>query len=247
MDLASAKMIGAGLACIALVGAGIGIGNVFAALINSLARNPAAQVTPFAFLGFALAEATGLFGLAIAFLILFVFWGRRRSRKIRAMPQLDISTFPPQLIWLAITFIVLYLLMAKLGLPRIARTLGVRRERIDTDLEKAQQMKAEAEAVIAAYERALAEARQQAQQMLKETTDRLNAQAAERQRGLAEKLAAETGAAERRIAEAKTVALGNIREVAVEVARAAAARLAGVEIDAGRAAAAVDAVMRERS
>jgi F0F1-type ATP synthase membrane subunit c/vacuolar-type H+-ATPase subunit K len=48
---------------------------VFAALINSVARNPAAQgkVQPFAFLGFALAEATGLFGLAIAFLILFVF------------------------------------------------------------------------------------------------------------------------------------------------------------------------------
>lgn len=73
MDLASAKMIGAGLACIALVGAGIGIGNVFSALINSLARNPAAQVTTFAFLGFALAEATGLFGLLIAFMILFAF------------------------------------------------------------------------------------------------------------------------------------------------------------------------------
>ena len=43
MDLASAKMIGAGLACIALVGAGVGIGNVFAALINSVARNPASQ------------------------------------------------------------------------------------------------------------------------------------------------------------------------------------------------------------
>jgi len=56
MDLQSAKMIGAGLACIALVGAGIGIGNVFGSLISSLARNPAAQVTPFAFLGFALAE-----------------------------------------------------------------------------------------------------------------------------------------------------------------------------------------------
>jgi F-type H+-transporting ATPase subunit c len=73
MDVASAKLIGAGLACVGLVGAGIGIGNVFAALINALARNPSAQVTPFAFLGFALAEATGLFGLAIAFLILFVF------------------------------------------------------------------------------------------------------------------------------------------------------------------------------
>ena len=73
MELAAAKMIGAGLACFALAGAGVGIGLVFAALINSLARNPAAQVTPSAFLGFALAEATGLFGLLIAFLILFVF------------------------------------------------------------------------------------------------------------------------------------------------------------------------------
>ena len=70
MDLASAKMIGAGLACIALVGAGVGIGNVFSALISSVARNPAAQnqVQPFAFLGFALAEATGrsTFGAGLA-------------------------------------------------------------------------------------------------------------------------------------------------------------------------------------
>jgi F0F1-type ATP synthase membrane subunit c/vacuolar-type H+-ATPase subunit K len=71
MDLQSAKMIGAGIACIALVGEGIGIGQVFAALINGLARNPAANVTVWAFLGFALAEATGLFGLAVAFIILF--------------------------------------------------------------------------------------------------------------------------------------------------------------------------------
>jgi F-type H+-transporting ATPase subunit b len=163
------------------------------------------------------------------------------------MPQLDLATFPPQLVWLAITFLVLYLLMAKLGLPRIGRVLGARRERIESDLEKAQQMKAEAEAVIAAYERALAEARQQAQQTLKETTDRLNAAGAERLRHVAEKLAAETGAAERRIAEAKNAALGNIREVAVDVARAAAAKLTGGEVDAGRAAAAVDAAMRERS
>ena len=56
MDLASAKMIGAGLACIALVGAGVGIGNIFAALVNSIARNPASQnqITTPALLGFAL-------------------------------------------------------------------------------------------------------------------------------------------------------------------------------------------------
>src|SRR5690242_16711020 len=113
------------------------------------------------------------------------------------MPQLDLATFPPQLVWLAITFIVLYVLMARLGLPRVGGVIAARRARIDGDLEKASQMKAEAEAVIAAYEKALAEARSQAQQTMKETTDRLNADAAERQRQIAEKLAAETAGAER--------------------------------------------------
>lgn len=71
MDDQAARYIGAGLACIALVGAGIGIGNVFSALVSGLARNPAANVAPQALLGFALAEATGLFGLVIAFIILY--------------------------------------------------------------------------------------------------------------------------------------------------------------------------------
>ncbi len=163
------------------------------------------------------------------------------------MPQLDVSTFPTQLFWLFVSFVVLYVLMAKLGLPRVGRIIAARRSRIDGDLEKAGQMKAEAEAVIAAYERALAEARTQAQQTLKETTERLNAEAAERQRQLAEKLVAETQAAERRIEEAKAAALANLRNVAVDVARAAAAKLTGSDVDAGRAAAAVDAVLRERA
>jgi F-type H+-transporting ATPase subunit b len=162
------------------------------------------------------------------------------------MPQLDIATFPPQLVWLAISFIVLYVIMARVGLPQVGGIITARRTRIDGDLERASQMKAEAEAVIAAYERALAEARQQAQQTMKETTDRLNAEAAERQRKVAEKLAAETAAAERRIAEAKRAALGNVREIAIEVARSAAAKLTEEQIDAARAGAAVEAAMRER-
>ncbi len=163
------------------------------------------------------------------------------------MPQLDVHSFAPQLIWLAITFVVLYLLMAKLGLPRVAKILADRRQRIDGDIAKAQQMKAEAEAVIAAYEKALAEARAQAQQTLRETTERLNVESSERQHKLAEILAGETATAERRIHEAKVQALANLRDVAVEVARAAALKLTGSEIDAARARSAVDAVMHERA
>ena len=75
MDVASAKLIGAGLAAIGLGGVGIGIGNIFGTLVNSIARNPAArdQVFGIGILGFALTEAVALYGLMVAFLLLFVF------------------------------------------------------------------------------------------------------------------------------------------------------------------------------
>jgi len=122
------------------------------------------------------------------------------------MPQLDVATFPPQLIWLAITFAALYVLMAWVGLPRVGNVIAQRRARIEGDIAKAAQLKSEAEAVIAAYERALAGARANAQATLRETTERLNAAAAERLRKLAATLAEETAAAERRIAVAKEAA-----------------------------------------
>lgn len=163
------------------------------------------------------------------------------------MPQLDVSTFPTQLVWLAVTFLVLYVVMHFFGLPRLGGILTARQNRIEGDLEKATEMKNEAEAVIAAYEKALAEARMQAQVTLRETTERLNAEAAERQRKVAEELARETAAGERRIEAAKREALASLRDVAVEVTRAAAEKLTGREIGADRAGAAVDAVMREHA
>jgi len=71
----ASKFIGAGLATISLAGSGVGIGIVFAALINSIARNPSLskQLFVYAILGFALTEAIALFGLMMAFLILFGF------------------------------------------------------------------------------------------------------------------------------------------------------------------------------
>lgn len=73
MDIQAAKMIGAGLAVIALLGVGIGLGNIFSAMVTSVARNPAVRDTvfPIGILGFALTEAVALFALLIAFLILF--------------------------------------------------------------------------------------------------------------------------------------------------------------------------------
>ncbi len=73
MAASAAKFIGAGLACFALIGAGLGIGNIFAAYLSGALRNPGAAATQTTnlLLGFALCEATGLFGLVIALIILF--------------------------------------------------------------------------------------------------------------------------------------------------------------------------------
>ena len=72
MDVQAAKMIGAGIACSALIGAGIGIGNIFGNYLSGAMRNPSAAPGQFTnlLIGFALADATGLFGLVMAFIIL---------------------------------------------------------------------------------------------------------------------------------------------------------------------------------
>ncbi|MGI9506825.1 MAG: ATP synthase subunit C family protein [Geminicoccaceae bacterium] len=73
MEIEAAKMIGAGLAAIALAGVGVGIGNVFATTIATIGRNPSIQdrVSGMMWIGFALVEAIGLFALLIAFMVLF--------------------------------------------------------------------------------------------------------------------------------------------------------------------------------
>ncbi|MEE8246547.1 MAG: ATP synthase F0 subunit C [Alphaproteobacteria bacterium] len=75
MEADAAKLIGAGLAAIGLGGVGVGIGNVFASMISSVARNPAAapDVQLFMWIGFALVEAVAFYALLISLLILFVF------------------------------------------------------------------------------------------------------------------------------------------------------------------------------
>jgi F-type H+-transporting ATPase subunit b len=162
------------------------------------------------------------------------------------MPQFDPAFFAPQLFWLAVTFVTLYILMSKVALPKIGAVLDERQRKIDDNLDKAQQLKAEAEAAVAAYEKALAESRAHAHRVIKEASDRLAVQADERNRELGARLAEQIKSGEARIAEAKDKAMVNLREVAAEVAEAAVARLLGGQPDRAKVAAAVDAAMKEQ-
>jgi F-type H+-transporting ATPase subunit b len=134
------------------------------------------------------------------------------------MPQLDFSTYPPQLIWLAIVFFGLYFVLSRFALPRIGGIIEQRRDRIASDLDEAARLKDESEKALAAYEAALAEARAKAHAIAQETRDKLSAET-ERQRAEVEaQLAEKLAEAEARIADTRDTAMAQVKDVAAGAA-----------------------------
>jgi F-type H+-transporting ATPase subunit b len=161
------------------------------------------------------------------------------------MPQFDPAVWMPQLIWLAITFLALYLLMSKVALPRVSEVLEEREERINESLRKAERLKLNAEEAIASYEKTIADVRANAAEVLGEAREEAAAESAKQNAELSERLAAEVSAAEERINYAREVAITGLRDVAISVSGAALERLIGQRIDDGALTLAVDAVLRE--
>ncbi len=159
------------------------------------------------------------------------------------MPQFDPAVWSPQIVWLAISFIALYLLMSRIALPRISDILEEREHKISDSLRKAEHLKEDAEAAVAEYERTMADARTRAQSTVREIRDMAAAEAAARHGELSGRLHAEVAAAEGRIAAARDAAVAGIRDVAIDVAAVAVERLLAGKADRTAVAAAVDAVL----
>lgn len=162
------------------------------------------------------------------------------------MPQLNPHDFAPQLVWLAILFIGLYLVMSKIALPRVGAALDLRANRIKDDLDRAAQHKDETERIVAAYEKARSEARNQAAAVGRETAAALAQKSSERQAKVNADLAAKIKSAETNIAGARDRAMGEVRNVAAEIASDTARRLVGLQVAATDAQQAVAAVLKER-
>jgi F-type H+-transporting ATPase subunit b len=159
-------------------------------------------------------------------------------------PPFHAETFASQLLWFAVCFIVLYLLMSKVALPRVGGILADRRRHIEDDLTEAQRLKEASDAELAAYEKSLAEARGRAQSIAAETRDKLNAEAGRARKVLEEELNAKLAEAEKIIAATKQAALANVRGIAVEAAAAIVERLIGRKPAAPAVETAVDAVLK---
>ena len=142
-------------------------------------------------------------------------------------PPFQAQHFPSQLVWLTLTFVLLYVLMSKVALPRIGAILADRSKRIADDLAEAQRLKDQSDAANAAYEKALADARNRAQAIADATRQKQAAEADEAQKRLEAQLQERLAAAERSITATRTSAMGNVRTIAADTAGAIVQRLIG--------------------
>jgi len=135
--------------------------------------------------------------------------------------------FGSQLVWFAIAFGLLYVLLARLALPRVAAILETRRARIAADLAEAGRLKGESEIAIAAYEKSLADARVRAQAAVAEHQQKVAAEAGRRRTELEASLGRHLADAERKIEATRSAAMKEVRGIAIEAAGAIVERLLG--------------------
>ncbi len=147
------------------------------------------------------------------------------------LPQLDPTTFEPQLIWLFITFLALYLVMSKSALPKISSILEERANRTADDLDEADRARKESEILEATYQEILAEARAGATKILREARQGLNAELKTRKAEMAAKLVRRLNEAEATITTAKEKAMKDLEEIAAVTCQAIVKKLSARTIN----------------
>lgn len=169
------------------------------------------------------------------------------AAKPAGMPQLDYHSFAPQLVWLVIAFVALYLVMSKLAVPAISDTLDKRQARIQHDLDAAEKANEATRAQVAAYQKHLADAREEARGLLRGQAEADGGLAASRFTELADRLNGRIAEAEKRIADQRDVVMAGLEQMASEIAQSAYAKLAGQPADASALGTKVAAAAKETS
>ena len=160
------------------------------------------------------------------------------------LPQLNPRDFAPQLIWLALTFGLLWWLMAKVALPKVGGVIEERAQRIQRDLDEAQRLKAETEKALADYEASLASARGRASGIAKDIRDKLAAEVDVERTKVERQVAARLADAEKRIVDMKVRAMSEVSQIASDTAEAIVGELQGLPAAKDEITGAIRAVMK---
>ena len=160
------------------------------------------------------------------------------------MPQLNFHDFAPQLVWLLIAFVVLYLIMSRLAVPAIADTLEKRQAKIQGDLDAAEKASEDTRSAVDAYQKRLANAREEARGLTRARSEADASAANTRLTELGTKLTAQVDAAEKRIAGQRAQVMEGLEGMAHDVAADVYAKLAGSPADKGALGAKVAAAAK---
>ena len=146
------------------------------------------------------------------------------------MPQLDISLWPPQLVWLAISFAILYFIVSRIIIPRTGGVIEQRKTTVAADLASAEKDKVESQNALKAYEAFLADARAKASDVAIKSRTKLNAETDVARAKIDAELAAKSADSDKKIAVSKSKALANIDEVAADIAATIVDKLTGAKV-----------------
>ena len=155
------------------------------------------------------------------------------------MPQLDISTFPNQIFWLVVAIVAIFLILTRIALPRIGAVLAERQGTITNDIAAAEDLKRQATEAEAAYNKALADARAEAQSIAAETKAEIMADLSDAIAKADAEIAARAAESEAHIGEIRAGALEAVETVARDTAAEIVAALAPAAADDAGIAAAV--------
>lgn len=186
---------------------------------------------------------TRCLGAAIALL------GLTRAAQAQGMPQLNFHTplTMAQVVWGAVIFLALYLLLSRWALPQATAVLKKRADTIAADLDAARMAMARADGAVAELTAATAKARAEAQSAVNQAADQAKQAAAAQAADLNAKLEARLAEAETQIDQARAAAMASVHQVASETAAAVFSRLTGQSPDPGRLDAAVGAALAARA
>ena len=159
------------------------------------------------------------------------------------MPQLDFSTWGNQIFWLVLALIAIYMILSRVALPRIGAVLAERQGTISNDIAAADDLKNKAHEAEAAYDKALVDARAEAQRISGEMKTEIQGDLDVAIVKADAEIAAKTAESEKAIAEIRAGALESVKEVANDTAKEIVAALGG-KADARTVKAAVTARMK---
>lgn len=167
--------------------------------------------------------------------------------KSSGLPQFDPTSFPSQIFWLLIAFAILYAVFSRKTLPAISGVLQNRQQHIQADLDRAENLRREAELAQTTYEKLMEGSREEATKLITGAAEKAKKDAETKARAFQDKTVERIDETEANITKAKTEAMKDMNDLVADVASTAAQKIIGIKADKKEAANVVKSLSKKEA